>query len=167
MQGPTVYIIWCKMLVNDYWTMVECQSLRKTRFINGMWFVSELTYRWIGCLLLHIYTKFFKWNFKMYVSMEEKVKRVIVMWGILKPNNLICFYIWLMNLLFYFLDCGCVHWIQSDPTMHILPAGRTQEQPPIRRTSSNQTAWNEPHVSTTGLSFCLFIYWITTRRVVI
>lgn len=53
-------------------------------------------------------------------------------------------------LLCFLLDCWCFHGGKSDPAVHVLPVGRSEEQPSCRRTPTDSPAGDEPHACPPG-----------------
>lgn len=53
----------------------------------------------------------------------------------------------------FLLDCWCLHGGKSDPAVHVLPVGRSEEQPSCRRTFTDSPAWDEPHTCPPGKHF--------------
>ena len=63
-------------------------------------------------------------------------------------NNL--FIASLISKLYPNADRRRLHGVEHGPTVHILPAGRPQEQPSVRGTPADAPVRNEPHVRAAG-----------------
>lgn len=48
------------------------------------------------------------------------------------------------------LDRGCIHGVQPDPAVHLIPPGCSEEQQTFRRTTADSPTGDEPHACSTG-----------------